>query len=258
MYNFVQLNKKHLKAMKNLSYLSCKLNSFNLNFWQYYCNLNYIQKFFERKRIKMLQYKDEYIGFIWLKHINMRRYRIQAMYVTPSLNEIECYKYMLNNSRNKAEFTFECEKKGGNFKVLEKVGFEEMDGTIEMCYIIDKNANFHIDKNIAVEKFIEKEEEELRCNIQNEIFMKRGRIPLSVEDILFDEAQNYYYKGGCFFVKYENNHIGYGQIILDSGKLYIVNFGILGFYRGKGIGKSFLHFLLKWATERILKKYILR
>jgi len=93
--------------------------------------------------------------------------------------------------------------------------------------------NFTIDKD-----------EQLRCDIQNEIFNAPNRIPLRVTDIHWDENQSYYRNEWSIFLKKWDQFIGYGQIILQDDIPQIVNLGIKKEFRGYGYGKQLLYYLL--------------
>jgi ribosomal protein S18 acetylase RimI-like enzyme len=88
------------------------------------------------------------------------------------------------------------------------------------------------------------EDEKLRCILQNKIFSSEDRIPLRVEDIFYDQVQEYYCNDGAVFLKLDEVFIGYGQIIMRNKEPYIVNFGILPTYQNNGYGKLLLMYLL--------------
>lgn len=258
MYNFVQLNNHNLNILKKLNQLRNQFNNLNRDFFNFYNSLNFIQKYFVKKKVHLLKYKNDYIGFIWIKYIKNRLYLIQSMHVIPNKSVVDCYKNLLNAVNTKATFLYECENNDINFNILKEVGFKKMDGTFEMCCPLDKNFHYILDSSITIDKFIEKKDENKRCALQNMIFKKADRVPLSVEDILFDEEQNYYFKEGCFFMNYRNTSIGYGQIILDEDRPIIVNFGIIEKFRGKGLGKVFLLYLMQYAKDNNFKSIFIK
>lgn len=258
MYNFVQLNNKNLNILKRLNLLRNQFNNLNKDFFNFYNNLNFIQKYFTKKRVRLLMYQNDYVGFIWIKYIKNRLYSIQSMHVIPNDSVVQCYKRLLAAVTPRATLVYECENNKINFNILKEVGFKKMDGTFEMCCPLDKNFHYILDSSITIDKFIEKRDENKRCILQNLIFKKNGRIPLSVEDILFDEEQSYYFEDGCFFMNHKHDAIGYGQIIIDEGKPIIVNFGIIEEYRGKGLGKAFLLHLLQWAKDNNFKNMFIK
>ncbi|WP_406541200.1 hypothetical protein [Clostridium ljungdahlii] len=58
---------------------------------------------------------------------------------------------------------------------------------------------------------------------------------MTLEDIYFDEAQDYYFEKGAIFLKQNDEYIGYGQIVMENDIPVIVNFGILKEFRGKNM-----------------------
>jgi ribosomal protein S18 acetylase RimI-like enzyme len=253
MYNCIQFSEKYLEPLEKLNKLSANFNPCNKNFLERYNKLSYIQRYFEKKKVKLLKYNDEYVGFIWLRHIKVRLFNIEALYVIPCEKELQHYKELLTLAEINAEYTYECEKNETNFDVLSNLGFTKKEGTIEMyCDLQEKN-DIQFESDITIRKFVQNKDEKLRCSIQNEIFMKEGRIPISVEDIYYDMAQPYYYDDGVFFINFKDEIIGYGQIIIDKGKAFIVNFGIKKNYRGKGYSKCLMSFLLNFLKDNNFK-----
>lgn len=258
MFNSLKLDNDNINILKKLNLARNEFNRLNKDFFNFYNKLNFIQKYFVRKKVNLLKYNGEYIGFIWIKCIKKQIYSIQSMQVIPNKNLVECYKKLLRDLKTKATFSYECESNGKNINVLKEVGFKKMDGTLEMCCLLNDNFNFEFGEFITIDKLVKKRDEKQRCEVQNEIFKKEGRIPLSVEDIYFDEAQDYYCNDACFFIKYKEISIGYGQIIIDNQRPIIVNFGIIDNYRGKGLGKKFLLYLLKWAQDNNYKHIFIK
>ncbi len=125
----------------------------------------------------------------------------------------------------------------------------EKQGTVEMCCELENTFNYKMPETITIRKFIPDKDEKIRCDMQNRIFKKDDRIPLSVQDIYFDECQEYYFADGSFFILLEDRLIGYGQLIMNNYVPTIVNFGILDEFRGKGYGKLFINFFLKIASD---------
>ncbi|AGK97519.1 GNAT family N-acetyltransferase [Clostridium pasteurianum] len=260
MYNCIDLNKTNIYSLKKLGAFGTKFNNLNKDFFNIYDNLNFIQKYFQRKRVKILNHGEESIGYIWTTNNFRAVYTIEAMNVVPSnnLNLKKCYEKLLYAVSNKGVFIYECEKNDYNFKTLKDIGFKAMNGTLEMCCSLDNDYNFEIKDDIVIENLILNRDEKKRCDIQNDIFKKDGRTPLDVEDIYFDQCQNYYFQQGCFFIKLKNFIIGYGQIIINDGTPVIVNFGIVDKFRGEGYGKLFLIFLLSKAKKNNFKEIFIR
>ncbi|WP_243156059.1 GNAT family N-acetyltransferase [Clostridium sp. C2-6-12] len=119
----------------------------------------------------------------------------------------------------------------------------------------------HIDKNedITFRHFVEGEDEELRCNIQNSVFYDENRIPLSASDITDEEDEDYYINNfGVFLCKNDGQAIGYGQVIYSNGAYTIVNLGILKAYRQKGYGEMLLKYLIKLCYNNSIKSIYIK
>lgn len=260
MYRCMDLNKTNIYSLKKLLAFRDKFNTLNKDFFKFYDNLNFVQKYFQRKRVKILNYGEESIGYIWTTHNVSAVYTIEAMNVLPNdnLKLKECYEELLHSVSRKGVFIYECEKNDYNFKTLEDIGFKQINGTLKMRCSLDFDYNFKMKDDITIENLILNRDEKKRCDIQNDIFKKDGRTPLDVEDIYFDQCQNYYFQQGCFFIKLKNFVIGYGQIIINNGIPVIVNFGIVDKFRGRGYGRLFLIFLLSKAKENNFKEIFIR
>jgi GNAT superfamily N-acetyltransferase len=83
-----------------------------------------------------------------------------------------------------------------------------------------------------------------RVIIQNAIFSDtKGHIDCDIDDILYEESQDYFLEDGGIFLYVNKDIAGYSQIILEkqlNNKPYIVNFGIHRKYRHKGLAKQLL------------------
>lgn len=114
----------------------------------------------------------------------------------------------------------------------------------------------HIAKNedIFFRHFIEGEDEELRCKIQNSVFYDKNRIPLCASDITDEEDEDYYINDfGVFLCKNDGQAIGYGQVIYSNGEYTIVNLGILKTYRQRGYGEMLLKYLIELCYNNSIK-----
>lgn len=260
MYRCMDLNKTNIYSLKKLLAFRDKFNTLNKDFFKFYDNLNFVQKYFQRKRVKILNYGEESIGYIWTTHNVSAVYTIEAMNVLPNdnLKLKECYEELLHSVSRKGVFIYECEKNDYNFKTLEDIGFKQINGTLKMRCSLDFDYNFKMKDDITIENLVLNRDEKKRCAIQNDIFKKDGRTPLALDDIYFDQCQSYYFEEGCFFIKFKDLVIGYGQIIINEGIPLIVNFGIRDDFRGKGYGKLLLLFLLSKAKEINFKEIFIR
>ncbi|MCY6484061.1 GNAT family N-acetyltransferase [Clostridium aestuarii] len=250
MYEVTSLTKNNMGEFKKLNALKDEFNRVNKDYFKIYNRLNSFQKFLLRKKVRLLKYNYEYIGYIWIGNTSKSNCEISAMNIIGHINEIEGFKNLLSILKPYSVLIYECEKKDCNFKVLEELGFKKHKGIIEMTNILNKVINIEIPIDISFEKLIRGKDEKLRCIIQNKIFEKNDRVPLNIDDIYYDEMQSYYYDDGAIFIKKGNCYIGYGQIIVKEGICYIVNFGILKEYHNNGYGKIFLTYLLNFIYNK--------
>lgn len=114
--------------------------------------------------------------------------------------------------------------------------------------------NIYRKEDIIFKHFIEGEDEELRCKIQNSVFYDKNRIPLSTNDITDEEYEDYYINNfGVFICKNDGQAIGYGQVIYSNGAYTIVNLGIIEPYRHKGYGELLLKYLIELCSKNSIK-----
>lgn len=105
-----------------------------------------------------------------------------------------------------------------------------------------KYSNYCIDRlNHLDEKDID-----LRIFLQNNIFNNKNlyRKPIDKQYIFREINHDSFMNDYCYSFKFNNIPIGYGQIIKEKEKYYLVNFGILPEYRGNGYGKIFINLIL--------------
>lgn len=116
--------------------------------------------------------------------------------------------------------------------------------------------NYHQDININnynFKQFNYLEDLSLRCLIQNDVFYHNDRVPLQEKDIKYECRRDNFIPELAYFVKENNNVVGYGQILLIDDEYYIANFGIISEYRKKGYGKVLLNYLIFKAKEYGIK-----
>ena len=161
---------------------------------------------------------------------------------------------MTNNSL----ITYECEDNEVNIDILNKLGFKRAKGFMELEKECTEHLNTFAPKNITFSIVKKDKDEKARCLLQNEIFKNDDRIPINIEDIYYDEAQEYYFDKGAIFIELDNIPIGYGQIIIEDKVAIIVNFGIIEKYRKEGYGKVLLRYLLNIAMDNDFSKVSLK
>jgi len=242
----VSLNKTNLSNFKILNSKRSDFNSMNLDFFDTYDEANILKKMFYRKFVRILTKEDKTIGYIWEKPLLKGLYKIQSLYLDKDNITKENILRLIGN-KNK-DYILYYKGEVSILDTLNDIGFNFRNETLILS--IDLKDKFNESREgISYKRVILGKDEDLRCDIQNKIFNNKNRIPLTIDDIYYDELQKYYYNEGALFIQLDNNVIGYGQIIIDNKVPYIVNFGILDEYKGKGFGRIFLHHLLNLIID---------
>lgn len=248
MLNITNLNKNNLFHFKSLNDTRLNFNNLNADFLFVYNNSSFFDKLLLKKEIFLLKDFKKYYGYLWYS-------KKTSYYLINSLSLKEEYlnsKYiviLLSYLKKNSVFKYICEDNGFNISLLKKSGFNVSKCTIEMdlnlddietlgCDDISKQSRFYF------KKLQPNKEESIRCHIQNEVFKAETREPLTVDDIILDENQNYYVPDAAIFIMKDNKYIGYGQVILIGDIPVIVNVGILERYRGMGLGRALVQHLL--------------
>lgn len=248
MYECVGLNKRNLVYFEELNKRKNEFNNLNEDFFETYNNCNFAQQIFLRRRVKLLRINSKYIGYIWSDTNDKNICSINAISVLRVLSSMKVhvlYKLLIDTLKNKCVINYLCESNSYNYEILKNIGFNKKEGTLILYSNISEEIPIYLDGSLEFENLKMGEDEEKRCQIQNEIFKDDNRIPLNIEDIYFDQIQSYYFDQGAIFLKKDGEYIGYGQIIIENRIPTIVNFGILGEYRGNGYSKTLLSYLLK-------------
>lgn len=259
MYNIVKLNNKMLGNFKILEKENKVFNPINEDFFKLYNNSNFTQQLFMRRRtLVLLDDKGTIIGFIWFTNGEKTYSMINSMFVLPTYDITDCLSILISKLPSKITYSYFCERNLCNFETLEKIGFKKMDGTLEMHCKLDNEYIINSNPSIEFEQLVLEEQEDLRCDIQNQIFKKDNRVPLTLQDIFFDEQQEYYFEKGAIFIKYNGQYIGYGQIIFEDNTPVIVNFGIIKEFRNKGFAKILLKYLLNMVRAEGYENILLK
>jgi ribosomal protein S18 acetylase RimI-like enzyme len=249
MFECVPLSKINLNSFEKLNKIRYEFNILNKDFFEVYNKYNFAQQILLRRKVKLLKNNQDYIGYIWFEINDKNIYCINSMNISNTFNNIKdyssAYEYLINSLKLNCNVNYLCEKNNFNFKVLTHLGFTVKEGTLILYCSLKKDIPLIVKDNLEFQVLQKGKDEEKRCEIQNEIFKNDNRIPLILDDIYFDEIQNYYFDKGAVFLKKDGQYIGYGQIILEDDIPIIVNFGILREYRGNGYSKVFLCYLLK-------------
>lgn len=261
MITWENINHNNIKELKIYREYNKQFNILNEDFFNIYDKSNYFKKFFLRKNAKILKYNNYIAGFIWVNSFKGIKCTINQFYTLPNLNLESITSNVWNIFKKSSSVTYKCEDNTINEKFLMKFHFKKYNSVLEMNLDL-KNCNitknYFLGEDLSIEYFKEGIHEQIRCNIQNEIFQCENRVPLNIDDILEDEKQNYYIEGGGVFLKLKDEYIGYGQLILEDDYLTIVNFGIIPSKRRKGYGKILLNQLIKLTKTLAPEEEILK
>lgn len=249
MYNSVKLSGKNYDIFKNMLKNSTEFNELNKDFYFHYNTYSAFEKIHMKSSTLLLKDSTGYVGYIWYSQYEREDYFINDMWINKNSNVVSINNY-ISNFKKDYTLLYECKKNHDNYKLLEGLGFIKIEANQKLTIILDSPFELKFSKDLNLEILKEGSQESLRCFIQNSIFQNKDRIPLIVEDIIFDEEQDYYMKSCSVFLKYQNEYIGYGQLILDNDEITIVNFGLIPKFRGKGYSKILLKKLLNIALEK--------
>jgi len=258
MYKSINLSLKNIDNFREINKFNTNFSLSNKNFFELYDNSNIIQRMFLRKNVKLLLQDNNYIGYIWFQKHTKYHSSINSINVIEDNNLIYFYKMLIGSLSNNRLITYECEDNEINIEILKKLDFKRARGFMELEKDCTEPLNDFIPKKITFSTVKKDKDEKARCLLQNEIFKNDNRIPINVEDIYYDESQEYYFDKGAVFIEFDNTPFGYGQIIVEDKVAVIVNFGIIEKYRKEGYGKVLLRYLLNIANSNHFSKVSLR
>jgi len=244
MFNCSGLYKSDLIKFQKLNDRRKEFNELNENFFDEYYSLGYTFQLFLLKKVKILKYDSDFLGFLWVNSWNRYNTNINAISVVDSIDMEKGFNTLISSIKGNPNLNYSCTKNDFNFQLLSKSGFKKTDGTLELSMNLAGFISATPDYNISFDIVDKYPLEKARCDLQNEIFKVPSRLPLTIADIYFDETQKYYLKAGSILLKYKDTYIGYGQIIIEFNHATIVNFGVLKKYRNRGFGKMLLSHLL--------------
>ena len=216
MYKLISLTLKNINSFRKIIKFNSKFSLSNKDFFEQYDNSNIIQKLFLRKNVNLLLEENNYIGYIWFEKHNKYHSSINSINVIEDNNLVYCYKTLISPLVSNSLITYECEDNEVNIDILSKLGFNRSKGFMELEKQCTEYFNILVPNNITFSLVKKDKDEKARCLLQNEIFKNDDRIPINVEDIYYDEAQEYYFDKGAIFIKLDNIPIGYGQIIVED------------------------------------------
>lgn len=256
MVTFERLNIRNFQSFKSLLEESREKVEFTEDFYKYYDSKSFIFKFIIRKLVKLIKVDDSYVGYFWIENPSPNNTKLSDMFIKE-----EYLKYF--NSRlplvlNSNVIIYECLENDYSLNLLKKLSLTR----IKLTYLMKINSRDldlkNININISYALYNPKSDAQIRCNLQNEIFKEDSRIPLSIEDIYYDEEQDYYLEDLSVFIKLKNRIIGYGQIIYSREMYTLVNFGILPGFRSKGYGEALISKLVNLSKEKGIDNIFIR
>jgi len=215
-------------------------------FFDIYDRESFLIKYIIRKQVKLFKNNDEYVGYLW--HEYPYTNKCCSIYGISFKNDF--LERISSNIFDELKFDslkLDIIQNNKNKFIMNRLGFNIQLKSIVMNLKLNNillDAFNHLE-NIEFQHFRINKDETLRCDIQNKIFWKKNRIPLTVDDIYEEENEDYFLENFSVFLKNSNNvTLGYGQIILSKNQYTIVNFGILEEYRMKGYGEVLLKYLI--------------
>lgn len=264
MYNLINLTLKRINIFRKINQENNNFSLSNKDFFEEYDNSNIIQRMFLRKNVSLLfeetgeKLESNYIGYIWFEKHNKHCSSINSINVICDNDLINCYETLISTLARNSLITYECESNDVNVVILTRLGFKKARGVIELEKQCTESYNVQVPKDVTFSVVEKNKDEKLRCALQNEIFKNNNRIPINIEDIYFDEAQDYYIDKASILIKLCSTPIGYGQIIVENNMAIIVNFGIIAKYRKQGYGQMLLGYLLNIAMDNNFNKVMLK
>lgn len=244
MIEFKNLTLKNYFSLKRMYGKSKEFNQLNDGLADNFQKSNFLSFLMSNQIIKLIKVNKKYIGYVWYENIYEDIYLIRDLYI-PN----KSFKYFDSLNINNMHFLYESYTSSKCNEILSKLNFFQKDVSDLMVLSVDKI-------NIAESKDAEEYEvfqrdhhENIRCELQNSIFDSNSRIPLTLDDVYFDEEQDYYIENACIFIKENDTYVGMGQIINLNNKLTVVNFGIRKEFRNKGYGKKLMNRILYSCTD---------
>ncbi|AQR95735.1 MULTISPECIES: GNAT family N-acetyltransferase [Clostridium] len=247
-------NMEHFRKLynKNEDAYTC-----NKSFFEIYDEEHFLIKYLIRKQIKLFKVNKEYIGYIWYEYPSQSGLsNIYAIYLK------EEYMDMINTRMlsffKRTTFRYDMIASSRNSNIMKKLNFNVNSKNILMKI---KTTNFiNVIKDcIKFRHFKEGQDEELRCEVQNSVFNDKNRIPLTIEDVRREEAEEYYINNfGVFIYNNQGQVVGYGQVIYNKGLYTIVNLGILKEHRRHGYGEVLLRYLINICKQNSINDVYIR
>ncbi|NFI57792.1 GNAT family N-acetyltransferase [Clostridium botulinum] len=247
MFIIEKLSLKNLKYFKTLQEETNDKYINNKDFFELYNEQSFIAKYIKRREIRLFKYGNKYIGYLWMQYPLAEVIKILSLYVSEAYIDFVS-KELINTFKNKT-LNFDVVDSNITYDIMTKLNFSPIRVT-SLMKMSTSNCKFDFKKNINFKVFTQREDESLRCFIQNSVFKDNDRIPLVPYDIKLEEEEDYYINDLCVFIMIGNVAIGYGQVISKKDLYTIVNVGILDDYRKKGYGEILIKYLIYLCYKR--------
>lgn len=255
MVTIEKLNSKNINEFYSLLSDANENIPYREDFHKFYDNKSFIYKFIIKKLVKIFKVNGESVGYIWYEPPCENLVKINDMYIKEEyISYFDKNLFLIFKSNL---VSFDCFENYYSTNLLKKLNFRRIRPTY-LLKLTDNNIKDSCPDGISFSIYNPEKDAPVRCIIQNSIFKEENRIPLSVEDIHYDEKQDYYIKDLCIFIRYKNIPVGYGQIIFSRGIFTIANFGIEESYRFKGFGKILMEKLIKESKRKNIKNLYIR
>ena len=253
MYKLESINNSNLNKISQFD-----LNEEYLNELMDICsNKNAIKKILLSKNIKYIKDNDSYIGFVWYNKIRYRTYKIYCIKISEEYHDINYYKDLFLFFNNSSSI-FINDNNNLSKEIMLNLNFHIEKSIEEMKINIKETRYYEPKDNVKFRVFIDGRDEANRCRIQNEVFHSVTRQAIEEEDVIYEKIQSYYIPEGCIFISLDDEDIGYGQLVMKEKKMYLVNFGIIPKYRGKGYGKMLIRKILSVGVSMGYEEIYLR
>lgn len=253
--------------------MSCIINydsSYNKELYKLYCTARnipvltnsdcFIDNYLPKNngiKIKLLRVNNRIRGYICFSPshdtADKDRVIIDDIYISKNYNSVSNYFKLIESTKKISLFN--------HFKYAQLYLNNKMKNINEIVYLLDLSLERKLyemkmkldsDRDINCPSCIEFTlfrkgiDEAKRVDIQNSIFKNtKGHKDCSIDDIKFEEEQDYYLEDGCIFLSCNKETAGYSQVIIEKYPYEhpcIVNFGINKKFRGLGLSKLLLNY----------------
>lgn len=249
-----QLTSKDIHTYREELMRYKEFNELNESLVDFYSKSSLFNKIQYRSGARILKYEDRPFMIIWSETRNYN-VKVRSMIPIGDILNVEglpfselmaLFKESLPQHLDIHQFEYIALQNEFNSKVLSQMGYKMRRGILKMTLPL---ASMEKLKDEALLKKFRIEDIKSRVDIQNQIFDNKYRLPINTTDILIEVSKRSYIPELSFFYVYQGRFIGYGQINTHDNEYYLVNFGLIPEYRGKGLSRTFLLTILGKAMN---------